>query len=729
MKKITLFLLLVAMLRPAFAKEGMWIPTLLGAIEDDMQAFGLQLTAEDIYSVNKSSLKDAILQFGGGCTAEVISSEGLILTNHHCGYRQIQSHSSVANNYLKDGFWAMSREQELANPGLTAMFIVSMTDVTAEILLGVTDEMPLEERRRIISQNERNLVATTLDNSPGLDAFVRPFNYGNSYFLMLTRTFKDVRLVGAPPSAVGKFGGDTDNWVWPRHTGDFSMFRIYADQSNNPAEFSTSNQPYKAPRHLPVSLDGVEEGDFTMVFGFPGRTDQYLTKAAVEYVVNEANPMRIHFRETSLGIIDAAMRSDEAIHIQYAAKQSSISNAYKKWIGQNAGLKELNALGKKNEIEGAYLTLARIRKKLNYADNILALEGLNNEIHDYALARDVFIEYYFYGPELYKFANSFSEVVLRYDELSASGELTKKLEALKSGVAAFFKDYHQPTDELLYEKMTALYFHYMPTQLVPKTISDFAKQGKVAPATLRASVYGKSIFTQKDALMKLLNAPSAKAFAKLKKDIAFSHAQAHMDGYNAMIRPAYSALQEKIDVAMATYVKGLMELFPDNDYWFDANSTLRLTYGKVEGSEPYDGEAYKYYTTTRGLLQKNATNHPDFELPEDLKSMFESGFFGPYAHEDGELRVCFTGSNHTTGGNSGSPAINGRGELVGLNFDRSWESTMSDIYYDADRCRNIMVDVRYILFIVDAYAGAGHLIEEMTIVRNKPSAFEIPMRK
>lgn len=729
MKKFTFIFLILFSFRPAFATEGMWIPTLLGAIEDDMQAFGLQLTAEDIYSVNKSSLKDAILQFGGGCTAEVISSEGLILTNHHCGYRQIQSHSSVEKNYLRDGFWAMNREQELPNPGLTALFIVSMTDVTTDILSGTNDDMPLEERRRIIAQNERNLVSTTLDNSPGLEAFIRPFNYGNSYFIILTRTYKDVRLVGAPPSAVGKFGGDTDNWVWPRHTGDFSMFRIYADQSNNPAEYSEANQPYEAPRHLPISLDGVEEGDFTMVFGFPGRTEQFLTKDAVEFVVNEANPMRIRFRETSLGIIDAAMRSDEALHIKYAAKQSSISNAYKKWIGQNDGLKELNALRKKEEIEGAYLTVARIRKKLHYADNIIALQSLNADIHDYALAREVFIEYYFYGPELYKFANTFADVVLRYDELNASGELTKKIDGLKASVPAFFKDYHQPTDELLYEKLTALYFEYMPSQLIPRAFSDFSKQGKVAPATLRSAVYGKSVFTKQDALMKLLNAPSAKAFAKLKKDIAFVHAQAHLDGYNALVRPKYSEIQEKIDVAMATYVKGLMELFPEKNYWYDANSTLRLTYGKVEGSEPYDGAAYKYYSTVRGILQKNATNHPDFELPDDLKTMLAGGFYGPYAHDDGQLRICFTGSNHTTGGNSGSPAINGRGELVGLNFDRSWESTMSDIYYDADRCRNIMVDVRYILFIVDAYAGAGHLVEEMTIVRNKPSDFPVPMRK
>lgn len=354
MKKICFALFLLTSLQLQ-ATEGMWIPTLLGAIEDDMQAFGLELSADDIYSINHSSLKDAIVHFNGGCTAEVISKDGLLLTNHHCGYSQIQYHSSLENNYLKDGFWAKTRANELVNPSLYATFIVRIDDVTKQLLDGVTEGMTASERAAIIAKNEEKVVAATLEGTTNLDAFVRAYNYGNSYFVIVTKDYTDVRLVGAPPSAIGKFGGDTDNWVWPRHTGDFSLFRIYAGADNEPADYAPENKPLQPIMHLPISMDGIEEGDFTMVFGFPGRTEQYLTTGAVEYVVETANPIRIHMRETSLEIIDAAMRSSEKIHIQYAAKQSSISNAYKKWIGQNNGLKELNAIQKKKDLEKAYM--------------------------------------------------------------------------------------------------------------------------------------------------------------------------------------------------------------------------------------------------------------------------------------------------------------------------------------------------------------------------------------
>lgn len=709
------------------ATEGMWIPTLLASIEDDMQAFGMQLTAEDIYSVNKSSMKDAIAQFGGGCTAEVISSQGLLLTNHHCGYRQIQSHSSLENNYLKDGFWASNNSEELANPGLTAMFVVRMTDVSGRMFNGINESTPMAERREILEKNERTILEEVVAESPGIDAFIRPFNYGNSYFIIVTKTYSDVRLVGAPPSAIGKHGGDTDNWVWPRHTGDFSLFRIYADANNAPAEYDEANQPYEPQYHLPVSMDGVEEGDFTMVFGFPGRTEQFLTAEAVDYIINEANPMRIEMRESSLSIIDAAMRSDEAIQIKYASKQSSISNAYKKWIGQNIGLIELNALGKKREIEGAYRTLSGVKKRGMYVENIDKLEALHKEMRDYKMGRDVFIEYYFYGPELFRFANGFADVVNNYESLEESGKLQPTVDRLKGSVKGFFKDYEQTIDEAIFEKLTALYFKHMPANLIPESLADFKRKHKADIQAMREALYEKTIFVSETALNKMLENPSKKAFAKLKKDPGFQLADAMMQGYSDLIRPEYNRLDEEINGAMALYVKGLQETFPNEDYWFDANSTLRLTYGKVEGSAPYDGMEYKFYTTADGILQKAVTQNPDYEIPERLSSLIEAKLYGPYAHGDGSLRVCFSGSNHTTGGNSGSPAINGKGELVGLNFDRSWESTMSDVLYDADRCRNIMVDVRYILWVIDVYAEAGHLIEELTLVSDRELGTKVPM--
>ncbi len=713
----------------SFAKEGMWIPTMLASIEDQMQTFGLELSAEDIYSVNQSSLKDAILQFGGGCTAEVISSQGLILTNHHCGYRQIQSHSSVENNYLRDGFWAKDFASELPNPGLTALFVVSITDVTGEVMKGVSTDDPLELQRTKMTANEKELMRKTLDEMPGLKGFIRPFNYGNSYFMILTRTYEDVRLVGAPPSSIGKFGGDTDNWMWPRHTGDFSLFRIYADNENSPAAYAEDNRPYQPQKHLEVSVDGVKEGDFTMVFGFPGKTEQFLTTAAVDYLINEANPMRIKMRETSLSIIDAAMKSSEELHIKYAAKQSSISNAYKKWIGQNAGLLELNVLNEKKKVEGSYRALSGVRRVAHYAINIDKLAELHKEVRDYALGRDLFIEYFYYGPEIFRFAHGFDALISDFDGLKKRGELDAKVESLRKSIEGYFKDYDQMIDETVYEKLTELYFEFAPSTILPSGMKEFNDKYKGNPAMMRTSLYGRTVFTDQEALLKMLESPSEKAFKKLASDPAYELAKSMVDGYSELIRPEYERLQAEIDNRMKVYVQGLMELFPKDDYWYDANSTLRLTYGKVEGSSPHDGMQYNYNTTHRGMLQKHATGKDDYMLEPELAGLLKSDFFGPYSNEEGNLPVCFTGSNHTTGGNSGSPALNGKGQLVGLNFDRSWESTMSDVYYSPERCRNIMVDIRYILWVIDIYAQSGHLIAEMTLASENGRDAQIPMKR
>lgn len=715
MKKLISTLSLFAIVHFSLATEGMWIPSLLSAIEDDMHAFGLQINADDIYSVNHSSLKDAIVLFGGGCTAEVISSQGLLLTNHHCGYSQIQQHSSVENDYLKNGFWAATKQDELANPGLTATFIVRMDDVTNRIesaLIGLNGDA----RSAKLKEIEKELVAEFTKGSNN-EAYVRPFNYGNSYFIIVTKTYKDVRLVGAPPSAIGKFGGDTDNWVWPRHTGDFSMFRIYADANNEPAEYNKDNIPYNAPMHLKISMDGVNEGDFTMVFGFPGRTEQFLTPAQVEYVVNEANPMRIHFRQTSLGIIDQAMRSSDKTRIQYAAKQSSISNAYKKWIGQNAGLIELDAIKKKFEIERTFEGLSSVHNKTQYYDAIMAMRKFDEEIHDYKLARDVFIEYYYYGPEALAFAYGFNDLINNYAKLQADGKLEEKIKALKNATEVYFKNLDPETERKLFAEMTPLFFKYMPEKFIDEDFKLMKSKAKGNMAKLTALVYSKSAFSSNAMLNTLLNKPSQKSFAKLAKDPVFRIAAGLVNGYSDKVKSRYNELNGQIEQGMKLYVSGLMETFPNKTYWADANSTLRLTYGKAEGSSPNDGMTYNYCTTSKGMLQKYKTGNPDYELPPAMAAFLEKKIFGPYAHEDGELHICFTGSNHTTGGNSGSPALNAKGELIGLNFDRSWESTMSDILFDPDRCRNIMVDIRYVLWVVDVYCQAGHLVKEMTLVK------------
>ena len=581
------------------------------------------------------------------------------------------------------------------------------------------------EAWRIASDElQKELIRKAVEGT-GYDAVIRPFNQGNSYYMIVTETFNDVRLVGAPPSSIGKFGGDTDNWIWPRHTGDFSIFRIYANADNQPAEMSDANIPFTPKHHLPISLDGVEEGDFTMVFGFPGRTEQHLSSAAVDYVMNVANPMRIHMRQTSLDILRVDMAESDKVRIQYAAKQSSISNAYKKWIGQNDGLRQLKALELKKQYEADYRAVARTNGKAQYADSLDALIALDKANRDFQLGRDAFVEYFYYGPELLRFALSFKKLSEDFSELEASGSLEAELAKIESSIPTFFKDYNQPTDEAIFGKLTDLYITYMPQELLPEELKLVNSKYAGNANKYRDWFFKKTVFTNQEKLMNLCKNPSEKAFKKLQKDPAFRLMSDVYDGYFEEIRPTYNANADRINALMQSFVAGMMELFPNKNYWADANSTLRLTYGKVEGSAPVDGMEYKFYTTSRGILQKYDPKNVDFVLPERLVELLEQEDFGPYAHSDGTLRVCFTGSNHTTGGNSGSPAINGSGHLVGLNFDRSWESTMSDILFDPNRCRNIMVDIRYVLFVVDKYANAKRLINEMTIVKGKEEGAEI----
>lgn len=685
----------------AGAKEGMWIPTLLEAVEGEMQAMGLHLTAEDIYSVNQGSLKDAIVHFGGGCTAEMVSEEGLLLTNHHCGYGQIAYHSTIENDYLTDGFWAMTRDEELINPDLTATFIDRIVDVT-DRMFGAED-----------AEAERAAIVAEATEGTDLEGKVVAFDFGNSHYLITTRTFRDVRLVGAPPSAVGKFGGDTDNWVWPRHTGDFSIFRIYADANNAPADISEDNVPYRPAHHLPVQIGGVEPGEFTMVFGFPGTTEQYLTSDAVEFVINELNPMRIGMRDASLAVINAARASSAALRIGYADKQSSVANAWKKWIGQNKGLIELNALGKKRDLESSFAKRASQAGNRTYAACVPAIQALNAEYFPYQTARALFIEYVYYGADILNFAHAFRNAIESGAELEEKGEWQSTLESLRGAVSGHFRTYDAATDEAILAALTGPYIAHTPRpEFLPQAL-----QGVANGTDFASDLFGKSIFDDEEALVALLDKGSPKAFSKLAKDPAFQLIAQLRSTYFESVAPEYGRLREALDLQTSTYTQALRELFPDEAFFPDANSTLRLTYGKVEGSAPYDGMRYEPFTTHKGILQKYIPGDADFDLPEDLVEALRRGDWGAYGNADGDLPVCFTGSNHTTGGNSGSPALNGDGELIGINFDRTWESTMSDILFDETRCRNIMVDIRYVLWVVDVYAGAGHLVDEMDLVR------------
>ena len=682
------------------AHEGMWIPSLLKVIEGQMKSDGLELSAEDIYSINNSSLKDAIVHFGGGCTAEVVSKQGLILTNHHCGYSQIQQHSSLENNYLKDGFWAMSKSEELTNPGLTATFIVSIKDVTNEVFKDTTDLSPLEFKK-VISKNIENIQSQN-EYQPNYKYVVKPFFYGNKYYLITSKTYKDVRLVGAPPSSMGKFGGDTDNWVWPRHTCDFSVFRIYANKENEPAEISENNIPYNAPVALDVKVSGVKENDFSMVFGFPGKTEQYLTSNAVNNYIKIILPARIEMRKNSLKHIDAYMDLSESNFIKYASKQSRVSNAYKKWIGQDLGLRKKQAVVRKRSEEKKWVEKNPSNQLL--LDKLIKLEEQKIK---YKLAYSLFIELWYYGPEIIRFSNGI-------EKLKDAEEFESKIKNKQKNSINYFKNYDANVDKEVFKSLIPIYLKHLVDDLKdPLMISALQKFDN--ENLFVNNLFEKSKLTNLESTLKVLNS-NKKSFVKyLEKDPIVDFASNLYNHFLNDILPQYRKLEEEHQNLMGKYLKSLMESYPERSFFSDANSTMRLTYGKVEGSKPRDGMSYDWFTTIDGIIDKYNTGEADFKIPTRLQNLYDEKNYGRYG-ENGTLNICFLGSNHTTGGNSGSPALDSKGQLVGINFDRTWESTMSDVLFDENICRNIMVDIRYVLWVIDIYAGAGHLVNEMNLV-------------
>lgn len=693
------------------AEEGMIIPSLVKAFESDMQARGMKLSAEDIYSVNNSSLKDAVLHFNGGCTAEIVSNEGLILTNHHCGYYQIQQHSSLENDYLKYGFWAKTKADELPNEGLFVTRIVRIEDVTAAVLQGTEDLQYLAQFEAKVKDNIKKIVEEVKKTS-GYEAQIKPFDYGNSYYMLVKENFLDVRLVGAPPSFIGKFGGDTDNWVWPRHTGDFSVFRVYAGKDNKPAPYSADNVPYKPLHHFPVSITNREENEFTMVYGFPGMTEQHVTSEYLKFIMEKDRPIRIEMREQSLAVIDAAMRANDATRIQYASKQSRIANAYKKWIGQIDGLRRLNAqqIKKDRELEYTKRANENAEWKGKYGTVVNALIELFKVYEEYELADAVVIEYLFYGPEFLRLSRSIEAVVNNYAKWVENGEWEAKKTEVINSVKKHFKDYDVTVDQAIFDRISPVAKKHLKEEFHPLSFQQKSLND------LSALIYSKSMMVDEEKLIDFIDKMNAKSAKRFEKDPGYLLYRDFWDVRVSQLAQNLQTYQTELDMMMKVYVAGKLEMFPEKNHWADANSTLRVTYGKLEGSTPQDGMCYTHFTTLDGMVEKYYSGNEDFDLDDRILKLHEEKNYGQYA-QDGELWVCFTGSNHTTGGNSGSPALNAEGHLIGINFDRTWESTMSDFMFDTSRCRNIMVDMRYVLWVIDVYAGAGHLVEEMTVVK------------
>jgi V8-like Glu-specific endopeptidase len=719
MKKLLISLSLSTLLLTSRAEEGLWIPMLLQQYNINiMQKEGLRLSAEDIYSINQASLKDAIVIFGSGCTGELISDEGLLLTNHHCGISAIQSHSSVENDYISKGFWAMSRGEELPNKSLKVTFLIRIEDVTSQVLDSISPGIDEQIRDSIVDSHIARLKKESVANT-GYKSVIKPFYYGNEYYMFIYQEYTDIRLVGAPPNAIGNYGEDFDNWVWPRHTGDFSLFRIYAGKNNEPAAYSPENIPYKPKKHLSISTSGVKEGDFTMVMGYPGTTNEYIIADEIAYMLSTSLPKKVAIRDARLKILDKYMIHNDTIRIMYAAKYRGISNAWKKWQGVIMGLESTDALTKKRMTEDRFQewTQTSPERTREYGNILPGLRSLNIQFSRYSLVYEYSGESVL-ATELIDFAldvNTF----LASSEGRSREEKTIAVTGFKNTVEGFFKNYKPAIDQETFAAMLEYYYRDINREFHPALFELIQKKYKGDFKKFAADTYAKSVFCKKEALLALLDQyveNSEKVNKRLYKDPAIQIYKSFADMYTSQVIPYYDVIDKKMEVLYRTYMRGLREMQSDRVFYPDANFTMRVAYGKAEGYQPADAVTYKYSTNLSGVIEKYRSDTVNYALPARLIDMYSRKDYGRWADKNGELPVCFAASNHTSGGNSGSPVLNADGHLIGINFDRNWEGTMSDISYDVSICRNIAVDIRYVLFIVDKYAGAGYLMGEMELV-------------
>lgn len=713
------FLVLVALL-PVFlsgtvkADEGMWLPALIEKLNiNQMKQLGLKISPEEIYSINKSSLKDAVVSLDhGSCTAELISAEGLLLTNHHCGFDEIQQHSAVEHDYLKDGFWAKTKEDELPNPGKSASFLINFEDVTSKIIPELNDNMTEDERsnkvREISSKIQKEATADS-----HYDARVQPLYEDNKYYLFVYETFRDIRLVGAPPQSMGKFGGDTDNWMWPRHTADFSLFRIYSGKDGKPATYSKDNVPYKPKHHLPISLKGYELSDFAMILGYPGTTNRYKTSHGINYTMTVTNPARINVRAEKQRIMKEFMRSSQQSKIMYASKYAVSSNYYKYSIGQNKGLQNLNVIEQKKQLEDKFTKWVNAdeARKAKYGEALQMISSSYREVED-EKAMEYMMEAMIRGPEIFYFAYRTRPL---YDALKAdknSERVNLATERVKDGLDQFFKDYDPITDQKIAGALFKVYQENVAPQYHPPFFHVVKAKYDNNFEKYTEELYAKSVFGSQEKLTAFFERPKAKV---LEKDPLF---QASLEIFRMMslIGKETEKTTEALDKGNRLFVGGLMEMEADKNFYPDANSSMRLTYGTVSDYIPRDGVKYKYYTTLRGYIEKEIPGDDEFAVPAKLKELYEAKDYGRYADQNGELRTCFITNNDITGGNSGSPVINANGELIGIAFDGNWEAMSGDLAFENEIQKCINVDIRFVLWTIDKMAGAKNLIDEMTIV-------------
>ncbi|MBN2481217.1 MAG: S46 family peptidase [Bacteroidales bacterium] len=699
----------------AFAVEGMWVPLWLDSLNiKDMQEKGLRLSAGDIYNINQSSLKDAVVIFGGGCTGAIISQEGLLITNHHCGDSRIQAHSTIENNLLENGFWALNREDELPNPGLTAAFLVSIEDVTGPVLEHVSEFMDAAERDHLISTNILDIIDEITSDSH-YHAEIKPFFFGNQYLLFLYEIFRDVRLVGAPPESIGNFGGNTDNWVWPRHSGDFSLFRIYADQYNSPAEYSPDNIPYRTATHLPLSLRGVKEGDFTMVIGYPGNTDEYILSEELRLIVEQCLPAKIQIRDLKMKLLENEMNTSPEARLRYSIPYYNLSNAWKKWTGVINEIAHARAIDEKIMVEQQFVQWTRLvgEEKPQYSGIMEHLSEFYDRYGPLYAAYDI-------GSELLNGLETLDLVNLIlngiYQLPGAAGESEKEiLQQLISSIHSFYKSNPVHFDMDLLPYYLRIYYENTVADFQPGFYNQINTRFKGDYRAFVNDIYERSLITDTVRLFRLLQRSPDRIVRRIHDDPFYQLYSQFSRKFTQQVYVELDSLSFEKDRLYRIYLTGLMEMDTGKIYYPDANSTMRIAYGSVEGYEPADAVEYRYYTTLEGVFGKENPEIQDYIVPPSLKAAYAAGNYEKYAF-DHQVPVCFTASNHTSGGNSGSPVLNAQGHLIGINFDRNWEGTMSDYAYNPEVCRNISLDIRYVLFILDKVANAHAILDELTII-------------